>query len=119
LSLWSREEVWRILLFFVLSWRVSGVREVGIAAADRFTGRVVSTQVADCQTYVKTIASLHLYPPSVIIAPHTFFKPSRENGPTHFTNPLLEYLQDEFAVPIEPLDRRYWSAEAGVSSVRF
>ena len=70
--------------------------------------------MADCQTYVKTIASLHLYPPSVIVAPHTFFKPSGDNGPTRFTSLLLEYLQDEFTVAIEPLDRKYWSAEAGM-----
>ena len=70
--------------------------------------------MADCQTYVKTIASLHLYPPSVIIAPHTFFKLSGDNGPTRFTGQLLEYLQDEFTVAIEPLDRKYWSAEAGM-----
>ena len=70
--------------------------------------------MADCQTYVKAIANLHLYPPCVIIAPHTFFKLSGDNGPTRFTSLLLDYLQDEFAVAIEPLDRKYWSAEAGM-----
>ncbi|KAH7103198.1 muts domain V-domain-containing protein [Auriculariales sp. MPI-PUGE-AT-0066] len=84
-------------------------REVGIAALDRDGGRVMLFQIADCQTYVKTLHHLDLYTPQMILMPDTAF--SSQHGQDSL---LLRLLQDEFShVPIEPVARRYWNDAAG------
>jgi hypothetical protein len=69
-------------------------------------------QVADCQTYVKTIHHLHLHTPSIILIPDTFLtSKGRNNAPNTI---LVECLQEEFqGVPIEPVARKYWNEAAG------
>ncbi|KIM21051.1 hypothetical protein M408DRAFT_81053 [Serendipita vermifera MAFF 305830] len=82
-------------------------REVGVAAVDRNTGRVTVMQVADCQTYVKTLLHLSLHPPAIIIAPDTFF-PSLKG--TKAKSILLEHIREELPdVPLVSYPRKFWN----------
>ncbi|KAH9982044.1 muts domain V-domain-containing protein [Lactifluus volemus] len=88
-------------------------REVGIAALDRDTGRVMLVQLADCQTYVKTLHQMHLHNPVLILVPDTFLSSKDNMGPSSGSTPsstslLVQCLFDEFPmVPIEPVLRKY------------
>ncbi|PVF95072.1 hypothetical protein CPB86DRAFT_764679 [Serendipita vermifera] len=90
-------------------------REVGIAAVDRETGRVTITQVADCQTYVKTLLHLSLHSPAAIIAPDTFFATQKDG---RLKSVLLDHLYEEFPqVPVQQFPRRFWNDEAGLNFI--
>jgi len=66
-------------------------------------------QIADCQTYVKTLHHLELYPPQTILMPESAF-----GGRSDQDSLLLRSLQDEYEhVPIEPVARRCWNDAAG------
>ncbi|TDL22289.1 hypothetical protein BD410DRAFT_748498 [Rickenella mellea] len=95
-------------------------REVGIAALDKDTGHVVLIQLADCQTYVKTLHHLHLHYPSTILVPDTFLASGdvavalSGRRPTN-TSILVQCLQEEFpGVPLEPILRKYWNEGSGL-----
>ncbi|KZT24709.1 hypothetical protein NEOLEDRAFT_1156682 [Neolentinus lepideus HHB14362 ss-1] len=94
-------------------------REVGIAALNRDTGRVSLIQLADCQTYVKTLHQMHIHYPSLIIVPDTFLSLADALGHTSGKRPLstsllVQCIQEEFPdVPIEPVLRKYWNETAG------
>ncbi|KAJ7160996.1 muts domain V-domain-containing protein [Mycena filopes] len=89
-------------------------REVGMAALDRDTGRVMLVQLADSQTYVKTLHQMHLHPPVLILVPDTFLS-SSEVSPTSL---LVEYIYEEFpGVPVEPIGRKYWNETGGLEFV--
>jgi DNA mismatch repair protein MSH4 len=111
-------------------------REVGIAALDKDTGHVELIQVrekalrrkwvdnwvkqlADCQTYVKTLHHLHLHYPALVLVPDTFLAPIDSSAPSSAKNVvatslLVQCIQEEFpGVPIEPVLRKYWNEEAG------
>ena len=119
-------------------------REVGIAAVDRDTGhvmlvqvrRICSTilcrtessilrQIADCQTYVKSLHQLHLHNPFLVLVPETFLSssdaalaPAGKRSPS--TSLLVQYILEEFpGVQIEPVARRYWNDSAGNSHTVF
>ncbi|KZV81113.1 hypothetical protein EXIGLDRAFT_844900 [Exidia glandulosa HHB12029] len=84
-------------------------REVGICALDRETGRVLLFQIADCQTYVKTLHHLDLYTPQIILMPETSF--SQQHGQDSL---LLRLLGEEYPqTPVEPVMRKYWNDTAG------
>jgi DNA mismatch repair protein MSH4 len=71
-------------------------------------------QVADCQTYVKTLLHLSLHSPEIIIAPDTFFATNRDGS---YKSVLLEHIQEDLAgVPIVQFPRRFWNDRAGQSS---
>ncbi|KAH9036606.1 muts domain V-domain-containing protein [Lactarius pseudohatsudake] len=95
-------------------------REVGIAALDRDTGRVMLIQLADCQTYVKTLHQMHLHYPALILVPDTFLNPKAGSGPSSRNKPnstslLVQRLCDEFpGVPVEPVLRKFWNEDAGL-----
>lgn len=113
-------------------------REVGIAALDKDTGQVdliqvhsricfsaheqsfeVESQLADCQTYVKTLHHLHLHYPSLVLVPDTFLSNANTSTPLSAKHPtstslLVQCIQEEFlGVPIEPVLRKYWNEETG------
>ncbi|CAA7267689.1 unnamed protein product [Cyclocybe aegerita] len=98
-------------------------REVGIAALDRDTGKVVLVQVADCQTYVKSLHQMHLHTPCLILIPDTFLSasdaalaPSGKRSAS--TSLLVEYIQEEFpGIQTEPVGRRYWNDAGGLEFV--
>ncbi|KAI0245681.1 muts domain V-domain-containing protein [Lactifluus subvellereus] len=98
-------------------------REVGMAALDRDTGRVMLIQLADCQTYVKTLHQMHLHNPALILVPDTFLSSKDNMGPSSGSTPsstsiLVQCLYDEFpAVPVEPVLRKYWNEDAGLEFV--
>ncbi|KIO30888.1 hypothetical protein M407DRAFT_221987 [Tulasnella calospora MUT 4182] len=123
---------------FTGDWVVSVIegrgvsREVGIAALDRETGNAILIQLADCQTYVKTIHHIHLHYPSVIIIPDTF---NAGNNSSSTAGPsaagfgatkskkqpslLLQCLQEEFEddVAFETVGRKYFNDSAGMDFV--
>ncbi|KAF7326661.1 MutS 4 [Mycena venus] len=89
-------------------------REVGMAALDRETGRVMLVQLADCQTYVKTLHQMHLHPPALVLVPDTFLSTS-DASPASM---LVEYIYEEFpGVPVEPIGRKYWNEIGGLEFV--
>ncbi|KAJ7270710.1 muts domain V-domain-containing protein [Mycena haematopus] len=89
-------------------------REVGMAALDRETGRVMLVQLADCQTYVKTLHQMHLHPPVLILVPDTFLSASDVSPPSI----LVEYIYEEFpGVPVEPIGRKYWNETGGLEFI--
>lgn len=111
-------------------------REVGLAALDRDTGICILVQIADCQTYVKTLHQLHLHPPAMVIVPDTFLSlqdpalvnsasggAGRKNkgagsGSINTTSLLVEYVREEFpGVVIEPVGRKYWNDAGGLEFV--
>ncbi|KAJ8462533.1 hypothetical protein ONZ45_g17900 [Pleurotus djamor] len=98
-------------------------REVGLAALDRDTGKVILIQLADCQTYVKTLHQMHLYFPLVILVPDTFVStteatPGLATKNTQNMSMLVEYIREEFPyVPIESVGRKYWNDAGGLEFV--
>ncbi|KAL0576893.1 MutS protein msh4 [Marasmius crinis-equi] len=98
-------------------------REVGMAAMDMDTGRVVLVQLADCQTYVKTLHQIHLHHPSVILVPDTFLSASDRGNARRkqqsTTSMLVELVQDEFqGVPVETLPRKYYNEQSGLDFIQ-
>ncbi|KAI9452181.1 muts domain V-domain-containing protein [Lactarius psammicola] len=98
-------------------------REVGIAALDRDTARVMLIQLADCQTYVKTLHQMHLHYPALVLVPDTFLSPKDSLRPSSRNKPtspslLVQRLCDEFpGVPVEPVLRKFWNEDAGLEFV--
>ncbi|KAI5118520.1 hypothetical protein M0805_007689 [Coniferiporia weirii] len=98
-------------------------REVGIAALDKDTGQVDLIQLADCQTYVKTLHHLHLHYPSLVLVPDTFLSHVDASAPSaakhsSSTSLLVQCIQEEFlGVPIEPVLRKYWNEDAGLQFI--
>jgi len=76
-------------------------------------------QVADCQTYVKSLHQMHLYRPCLFLIPDTFLSvsdaalaPSGKRSAA--TSLLVEYIKEEFpGIQIEPVERRYWNDAGG------
>lgn len=79
----------------------------------------MTLQMADCQTYVKTLHQMHIHSPAVILVPDTFLSaaeasmlPSGKRSGS--TSLLLEFIEEEFPnVPLEPIGRRYWNEHNG------
>lgn len=76
-------------------------------------------QLADCQTYVKTLHQMHLHIPCVVLVPDTFLS-TTDNPLAHCgkrsssTSMLVEYIRDEFpGVPLEAVGRKYWNDAGG------
>lgn len=98
-------------------------REVGIAALDKDTGKVMLVQVADCQTYVKTLHQMHLHTPCLILVPDTFLSaPDAALAPSGkrsvSTSLLIEYIGEEFpGVQVESVGRRYWNDSCGLEFI--
>lgn len=76
-------------------------------------------QLADCQTYVKTLHFLHLHYPALVIVPDTFLSPTDSSALSSTKNAvstslMVQCIQAEFpSVPVEPVLRKYWNEEAG------
>lgn len=94
-------------------------REVGIAALDKGTGQVILVQLADCQTYVKTLHQLYLHSPCLILVPDTSITSGEAgSGAGSGSSLLVEYMRDEFpSVPVEVVGRKYWNSEGGLEFV--
>ncbi|KAH0590086.1 hypothetical protein H2248_000261 [Termitomyces sp. 'cryptogamus'] len=98
-------------------------REVGMAALDKDTGKVMLVQLADCQTYVKTLHQMHLHPPCLVLVPDTFLSgcdiPSGSSSKRPSAMSLLvQCIQEEFpGVHLEPVARRYWNDSGGLEFI--
>ncbi|PFH48211.1 hypothetical protein AMATHDRAFT_150385 [Amanita thiersii Skay4041] len=98
-------------------------REVGMAALDKDTGHVMLVQLADCQTYVKTLHQMHLHTPCLVLVPDTFLSaadaalvPTKNRSCS--TSVLVEYIEEEFSgVGIEPVARKYWNDAGGLEFI--
>ncbi|KAF8588523.1 hypothetical protein K439DRAFT_1406319 [Ramaria rubella] len=102
----------------VIEGRGSIGREVGIAALDKETGKMILIQVADCQTYVKTIHHINLHYPSVILIPDTFLPSSKNRNSVPVNTILVDCLQEEFSgVQMDAVMRKYWSETAGLEFI--
>ncbi|KIM51244.1 hypothetical protein SCLCIDRAFT_143691 [Scleroderma citrinum Foug A] len=90
-------------------------REVGIAAMDRDTGRVVLVQLADCPTYVKTLHQMHVHWPSVVLVPETFVAHAHgADGVNTGSSLLARFVTEEFPeARVEPVPRKWWNDSAG------
>ncbi|KAF7344644.1 MutS 4 [Mycena venus] len=89
-------------------------REVGMAALDRDTGRVMLVQLSDCPTYVKTLHQMHLHPPALVLVPDTSLSTSDTSSPSV----LVEYIYEEFpGVPVQPIGKKYWDKTGGLQFV--
>lgn len=96
--------------------------EVGMAALDKETGRVMLIQLSDCSTYVKTLHQMHVHTPCMILVPDTFLSSanasltpsvSATRGASS-TSLSVQFIREEFPqVPIESVPRKYWNDSAG------
>lgn len=97
--------------------------EVGIAAMDKDTGRVVLVQLADCPTYVKTLHQMHIHFPVLVLVPETFVSAADASFATSGRRPsttslLVRFIMEEFQnVPIEPVARKYWNDSTGMDFI--
>ncbi|KAG1775045.1 muts domain V-domain-containing protein [Suillus placidus] len=96
--------------------------EVGMAALDKDTGRVMLIQLSDCSTYVKTLHQMHVHTPYVILVPDTFLSSTNTSLNTSASatrgassaSLSVQFIREEFPqVPIEPVPRKYWNDGAG------
>ncbi|KAG1814422.1 muts domain V-domain-containing protein [Suillus subaureus] len=95
--------------------------EVGMAALDKDTGRVMLIQLSDCSTYVKTLHQMHVYTPYMILVPDTFLSstntsltPASATRGASSSSLSVQFIRGEFPqVPIEPVPRKYWNDSAG------
>ncbi|KDQ19146.1 hypothetical protein BOTBODRAFT_485037 [Botryobasidium botryosum FD-172 SS1] len=91
-------------------------REVGIAAFDKDTGKVVVLQLQDCQTYVKTLHHLQLHSPHTILLPDTFLPTG--HAASRQATPLVQCLQEEFPdVGYEAVGRKFWNENTGLEFI--
>lgn len=76
-------------------------------------------QIADCQTYVKTLHQMHLHTPSIVLVPDTFLSVKdaallTAGKRAANTSMLVQLIRDEFpGAHIEPIGRKYWNETAG------
>lgn len=85
---------------------------VGIAFINVSTGEAVLSQICDTQSYVKTIHKLAVFEPSRILIISTAYPP-------HPKSSLCSTLEEQMpGIPIIPLDRKYWSENAGLDFVQ-
>ncbi|KAG2030937.1 muts domain V-domain-containing protein [Suillus americanus] len=100
--------------------------EVGMAALDKDTGRVMLIQLSDCSTYVKTLHQMHVHTPYVILVPDTFLSSTNTslNPSASATRGAssaslsVQFIREEFPqVPLEPVPRKYWNDSAGYQFV--
>ncbi|KAI0841909.1 DNA mismatch repair protein-like protein MutS [Hypoxylon sp. FL0890] len=85
---------------------------VGLAFVNITTNEAILSQICDSQFYVKTVHKIQMYEPSTILIVNTAFPP-------HPKSSLLSIIEEELSdTPIEPLDRKYWSENAGLEFIQ-
>ncbi|KAL1921945.1 uncharacterized protein VTP21DRAFT_10587 [Calcarisporiella thermophila] len=85
--------------------------EVGMCFIDINTSEIVLSQIADSQTYTKTIHKLNLYDPFEILVPVISWEPDK----TKLCKIMTESMP--FAV-IKPIARKYFSHATGLRYIR-
>ncbi|KAI1105460.1 DNA mismatch repair protein-like protein MutS [Jackrogersella minutella] len=85
---------------------------VGLAFVNITTNEAILSQICDSQFYVKTVHKIQMYEPSTILIVNTAFPP-------HPKSSLLSIIEEELPdTPVEPLDRKYWSENAGLEFIQ-
>ncbi|KAI1452640.1 DNA mismatch repair protein-like protein MutS [Annulohypoxylon moriforme] len=85
---------------------------VGLAFVNITTNEAILSQICDSQFYVKTVHKIQMYDPSTILIVKTAFPP-------HPKSSLLSIIEEELLdTTIEPLDRKYWSENAGLEFIQ-
>lgn len=85
---------------------------VGLAFVNITTNEAVLSQICDSQFYVKTVHKIQMYEPSTILIVNTAFPPNPKSS-------LLSIIEEELPdTPIEPLNRKYWSENAGIEFIQ-
>ncbi|KAI1415853.1 DNA mismatch repair protein-like protein MutS [Hypoxylon sp. FL1857] len=85
---------------------------VGLAFVNITTNEAILSQICDSQFYVKTVHKIQMYDPSTILIVNTAFPP-------HPKSSLLSIIEEELSdTSIEPLDRKYWSENAGLEFIQ-
>ncbi|KAI2640346.1 DNA mismatch repair protein-like protein MutS [Hypomontagnella submonticulosa] len=85
---------------------------VGLAFVNITTNEAILSQICDSQFYVKTVHKIQVYEPSTILIINTAFPP-------HIKSSLLSIIEEELPdTPVEPLDRKYWSENAGLEFIQ-
>ncbi|KAI1384959.1 DNA mismatch repair protein-like protein MutS [Hypoxylon trugodes] len=85
---------------------------VGLAFINITTNEAILSQICDSQFYVKTVHKIQMYEPSTILLVNTAFPPNPKSS-------LLSIIEEELPdTLIEPLDRKYWSENAGLESIQ-
>ncbi len=85
---------------------------VGIACLNNSTGQAILSQINDTQFFMSTISTLHAHTPSKVLIPSMSCLPGSRSS-------LFGSLKTNFpGIPIEPLDRRYWSEGDGLDFVQ-
>ncbi|KAG0299101.1 MutS protein msh4, partial [Dissophora globulifera] len=98
------------LLAAVVEGRGIGA-EVGMCFCDLKTSEVILCQIADSQTYVRTLQKLNLYEPSEILVPTTAVDPVNSK--------LVKIIRE--SVPsstITPIARRFFNDAAGLQYIK-
>ncbi|KAI0515221.1 DNA mismatch repair protein Msh4 [Xylaria bambusicola] len=85
---------------------------VGLSFINITTNEAVLSQICDTQFYVRTIHKLQMYEPSTILMVNTALPPNPKSN-------LLSIIEVELpATTVEPLDRKYWSENAGLEFIQ-
>ncbi|KAI6082319.1 DNA mismatch repair protein-like protein MutS [Hypoxylon rubiginosum] len=85
---------------------------VGLAFVNITTNEAVLSQICDSQFYVKTCHKIQMYDPSTILIINTACAPNTKST-------LLSIIEEELrGTTIEPLDRKYWSENAGLDFIQ-
>ncbi|GBC10104.1 hypothetical protein RclHR1_09340003 [Rhizophagus clarus] len=85
--------------------------EVGMCFIDLRTSECILSQIADSQTYVKTLHKLNLYNPVEIVLSVTAIEPSKSK--------LCKILEDNMSmVSIVPIGRKYFNDTIGLNYIK-
>ncbi|KAI0135347.1 muts domain V-domain-containing protein [Daldinia grandis] len=85
---------------------------VGLAFINITTNEAILSQICDSQFYVKTIHKIQIHEPSTILIVNTAFPPNPKSS-------LLAIIEEELQdASVEPLDRKYWSENAGLEFIQ-
>jgi DNA mismatch repair protein MSH4 len=84
---------------------------IGLAFVNLSTTEAVMCQIADSQTYVKTLHKLAVFEPSQILMPVTSFQPIKSKLCT-----IMEL--NVSGVPITAIDRKYWAEDTGMDYIQ-
>jgi DNA mismatch repair protein MSH4 len=71
-------------------------------------------QLADSQSYSKTLNQLNVHYPCLVLVPHTSLPKDNDDAAPSAASLLVQCIKDDFAgVPMEPVQRKYWNDIAG------
>ncbi|ORY32841.1 hypothetical protein BCR39DRAFT_355541 [Naematelia encephala] len=95
--------------------------EIGVAALDIGTGKMVITQIADTNTYDRIVKHLNTHPPATILAPDTAIcvldGSGKDQRSKTGSSRLFDILAWQFGLEAEPIAKTYWDRDTGADFV--